>query len=360
MENIQDAVIETVETNGTAIAVQTQEPTPQVQTIFIRPKAQPRPESPKDTPSVIGKVFWKQVPGFREISEAAGYSVVDAFHESGLDWETQKSPMFLADGTPIEDHYAIQRRDNKKVLGYCGNNWKPISNASKFASLSPWLKNHAARIVGVGEINYGEMVTVVLSLNKDMMTVRAGDDLGAFMVITDYSDGRQGAKVNLFTLRLVCTNGMTQKASLQKRQIKHSRHGETNFAGQVSELSGVYAQYLENGEKMKALAGKPINGVQLLEYVKETLPLKTETDKETSKEYLITRSQNVFDDIRSRFESTRYGLGKGTAYDALQAVLEYRNHEQGRSRVTRLDSLLHGPNALASANDLDVAVRMFA
>lgn len=358
---IQDAEFSTVET-GTAIALtgETKEESKvQVQTIHLPEPKQKAERNEGDAPSIIGKVFWRQVPGFREISKEAGSSVVDAFEESGLNWTTSKRPIQVVGGNTIPDTFAICRDDTGRSLGIVGSTWRPIPNATKFAHLEPWLKSGNTRIVGVGEFNGGEKVSVVLEMSRALQEIRVGDEMGAYLIVTDHFDGRRGAAINLFTLRLACTNGMTMKAHLGNAQLRHSRYGEQNFIARLGDLQGVYLQYDKMIENQKLLAQRNVPGqARLLEYVSEAMELKSVV--QDGKQILITRSANVFQDIKSRFESGKYGLGKGTWFDAVQAIAEYRTHGMGRSRVTRLDSLLHGPNALASQRDIQLALEMSA
>lgn len=360
--NVQDAEFATVESNGTELVVASNghaDSAPKIQEIRLPEKKAAKEKTAVDAPSVIGKVFWKQIPGFREIPEEAGKSVVDAFEESGLDWETSKRPIQVVGGGVIPDMFAIYRNDIGKTLGVVGNTWQPVSNAAKFGHLEPWLKSGNARIVGVGEFNQGEKVSVVLQMSNALKVVRPGDDMGAYLIVTDHFDGRRGMLVNLLTLRLVCSNGMTMKASLGRVQLRHSQYGEDRLAANLGDLQGVYGQYLENVENQKLLASRNVPGRQkLLEYVTEAMEFTVKV--ENGSPVLATRSATVFQDIQNRFERKDYGLGKGTWYDAVQAVGEYRNHGMGRSRVTRLDSLLHGPNALASQKDVQLALEMSA
>lgn len=368
MENlhVQDAefsTVETVETSGTELIVSNgngqADSAPKIQEIRLPEKKASKEKTAVDAPSVIGKVFWKQIPGFREIPQEAGYSVEDAFEESGLNWETSKRPIQVVGGDVVPDMFAIYRNDIGKTLGVVGNTWQPVSNAAKFGHLEPWLKSGNARIVGVGEFNGGEKVSVVLQMDNALQTVRPGDDLGAYLIVTDHFDGRRGMLVNLLTLRLMCANGATMKAHLGKVQLRHSQYGEERFAANLGNLQGVYAQYLTNVENQKLLASRNVPGKQkLLDYVTEAMEFSVKM--EDGEPVLATRSATVFRDIQERFERKDYGLGKGTWFDAVQAVGEYRNHGMGRSRVTRLDSLLHGPNALASQRDIQLALQMSA
>lgn len=361
MENlhVQDAEFTTTElvvSNGNG---NQENNSPKIQEIRLPEKKVPKEKTAVDAPSVIGKVFWKQIPGFREIPEEAGHTVVDAFEESGLDWETSKRPIQVVGGDVVPDMYAIYRNDIGKTLGVVGNTWQPVSNAVKFSHLEPWLKSGNARIVGVGEFNEGEKVSVVLQMSNALQVVRPGDDMGAYLIVTDHFDGRRGMLVNLLTLRLMCANGATTKAHLGKVQLRHSQYGEDRLAANLGDLQGVYGQYLANVENQKLLASRQVPGQQkLLEYV--TTAMDFAVKLEDGKPVLATRSATVYEDIRNRFERKDYGLGKGTWFDAVQAVGEYRNHGMGRSRVTRLDSLLHGPNALASQRDIQLALEMSA
>ena len=357
---IQDAEFRTVENNAnneTALIIPSAQPEPNVQTITLRDR---QTKETRKAETVIGERFWnRQVKGFKSISEGAGRSIEDSFAESGMDWETGKEEMYLQDGSPVQNNYAIRRKDTGKVLGICGDVWKPISNAAKFSLLAPYLENDQARIVGVGEINGGEKVTVILQLAGAIAEIRKGDEIGSFLTVTDHFNGRQGLKVNLFSLRLICTNGTTQQTSLGKIQVKHSKHGEKRLESRLTGLEGVRLQIEDTTEKMKLLASRPVpNSAKALEYVTETMGFNLKI--ENGKAVLPTRSENTALAIMGSFESTKYGLGQGSWYDLLQAVAEYRTHRQGQTPETRIDSLLHGPGAIASSRDFELALEMSA
>ena len=352
--NVQDAEFTTVESTAIATASPNNGGT---QTITLRDR---QTKETRKAETIIGERFWnRQVKGFRAISENAGRSVEDAFHESGMDWETTKENTYLQDGSEIPYTYAIRRKDTGKVLGIAGDVWKPISNAAKFSLLAPYLEAEQARIVGVGEINGGEKVTVILQLAGALAEIRKGDEIGSFLTVTDHFNGRQGLRVNLFSLRLVCTNGMTQQTSLGKTQVKHSKHGETRLESRLLGLDNVRLQIEETTNKMRLLASRAVpNSAKAIEYITETMGFNVKL--ENGKAVLPTRSENTALNIMGSFESTKYGLGQGSWYDLLQAVAEYRTHKQGQTPETRIDSLLHGPAATASNRDFELALEMSA
>lgn len=358
VSNVQDAEFSTVEA-GTALTVNghaEQTAAPTVQTITLRDK-QTTEKSHNET--VIGRAIWKQVPGFREISKEAGHRIEDAFAESGMDWQTEKANVYLGDGVQIPETYAIRRLDTGRVLGMCGSTWRPVPNAVKFSLLAPYLDNDLCRIVGVGEVDGGSKVTVVLQISQAIAEIRKGDEIGSFLTVTDHFNGRQGLKVNLFSERLICTNGMTQTATLSRAQIKHSRHGEKRLSHHLADFQNVRKQIIETTEKMELLAQRQIPNVdRAVEYVTRAMDFSAKL--KDGKMVLPTRSENTVRDILSRSERTTFGLGKGTWYDLFQGMAEYRTHVQGRSPETRLDSLLHGPGAVASQRDFDLALEMSA
>ena len=57
----------------------------------------------------------------------------EALKLAGLDWTVEQTPVFMDDGTEIENYKANIRSDDKTVLGIVTNRYKIVQNADAFS-----------------------------------------------------------------------------------------------------------------------------------------------------------------------------------------------------------------------------------
>ena len=61
-------------------------------------------------------------------------TVAEALHLAGLDWTVDKVPLYLADGTIVEDAFANQRSIDNKILGVVGSVYSVVQPIEAFCA----------------------------------------------------------------------------------------------------------------------------------------------------------------------------------------------------------------------------------
>lgn len=86
----------------------------------------------KDTRNTILKRFSMFDGVGLDLTGAKSYD--EALEMSGLDYTADKVPLYLADGTKIENHFGVAKSDNPAcILGIVGNQYHAVGNREAFA-----------------------------------------------------------------------------------------------------------------------------------------------------------------------------------------------------------------------------------
>lgn len=286
----------------------------------------------------------------------------EAIIAAGLDWRVKKIPLdrVLFDGkngetfeAHSEEHFAIVRNTDRKILGTCEGRYKCFTNQECFdfldtvAGPTGELRYHTA-----GSLKGGKVVWMLAKLVNRTFEVVPGDVQDSFLLLSTSHDG-SACIVPMFTpVRVVCANTLAQAMYTKNGKLFKIRHtgNLTNKIEQAQESLGlVVIQQDKYQEVCKYLAGLSMNKAKADSFLKELLPGEA------------TRTENVRTRILELFEG---GMGthipgvRGTAWGMYNAVTEYTNHEKNyrnsgkqKGKDTTADNRLHsiwyGP-----ANDL--------
>jgi phage/plasmid-like protein (TIGR03299 family) len=330
----------------------------------------------------VGTPAWRVNPNFVNIDPTID-KVEDVISAAKLDWDVTKEPLALTDGTVFPDKFALTRTMEvyddktqtmnviKRPLGIVGTNYRPVQNSVKFAWFNEYLATGKVKIESAGVINDGEKVVIVAKMEYPDMEPLPGDAIGKYLMLSDAYDGKNALKVQLFTLRLVCSNGMTRKESTLSRSLRHTKNVNNYFEAAKSQLDHVDQDFSRMMEEFKLLANKPIATDEILKnYVMQVFGF--EPKEKDGKVQLSTRSSNIVDGIvlrhdkqkdaleyvKANFENDKNSLPamRGSYYAAYNAVTEYLNHEYGQNHNNRMDSLLFGTSAGLAKDALQIAL----
>jgi phage/plasmid-like protein (TIGR03299 family) len=264
-----------------------------------------------------------------------GLEVQVALEQSGLDWEVEKVPVFIAGQDArarvrVPGRWGVRRTTDGAALGVVGNTWQPVQNAEGFAVLSDLLAEAGGEvwIESAGALDEGRKVWILARCAAELQI--AGEQYRSYIGFCNGHDGRTAVTAFMTDVRVVCTNtlGYAVGGAERSNQIVRVRHS-TRSVERLSEARHIL------GLRSKRLEELAVMGEWLVEaempdgefelFLEQLMPLDPDTEG--------TPAHTMIGGRREELTSLYYGsenLGpiRGTRWGALQAVTEYADHRR--------------------------------
>ena len=280
----------------------------------------------------------------------------DAMKLAGLDWTCDKQQLFipLGDGFAPVPTWGIVRQSDNAYLGTVGAQYQIIQNKYAFDFVDSLLEaENGSHYESAGALGNGERIWCLAKV-PHTITVAGEDKSEVYLLFTTSHDGSMAATAKMSTVRVVCQNtlNMALSANGSMVRVKHTRDAERRFeqAKRLMEGVGVDAKRLE--DKLNLLALRRMTKESMVSIMDRLFPASKDA------EAITTRRENVLADILRLYESNdrnTFPQIRGTAYNLLNAVTEYTDHER-TARITegRKDYSLaqaRAENALVGTGD---------
>lgn len=272
-----------------------------------------------------------------EVSDLAPFAFQKAI---GLDWEVAKeAPFFgMLETKGTENKRFIVRQDIRAALGYVGEDYAIVQNGELFQFFSDMAEfDLGVKFVAGGSLGQGETVWALARV-PSMRHVLNGDDvLDTFVGVSNGHGGNATLKVDIYTFRKNCSNGMHGLTRTKKGEtvigngwnLKHTTGISDRFAQAQTVLRCIAADHAATVEAAERLAATPatFETVEAIAaHVWGPVPAAKE-GKNANKGRTI--ALNRLADLRNIWNSpTSKGIGtEGTVWTAVNAVTEWAEHE---------------------------------
>lgn len=117
-------------------------------------------------------------------------------------------------------------------------------------------KDNDLTIDRLGSFNGGKKIFALTKLPIEIKPNKAvGDITEAYLVLTESHEHGVGTSVDLYTNRLICTNGMTRKVKQFTKTSNHATQFNTDKISNTLELA--YSQTRELETNLATLANTP-------------------------------------------------------------------------------------------------------
>lgn len=313
------------------------------------------------------------------VNVAEAVSSEHAIKLASLDWKVKKVPlMYDIEGNLREAPgvFGIVRDDTGAMLGSVGSRYEPIQNESGFDFLDSLLQEFGAKYESAGAIYGGCRVWMMARLPEQSFAVTSEDRTEMFALFVTSHDGSSAARLFPTSERVCCSNTLRISVNKGRGQGLSLRH-TGSIKGRVEEAKramGIAVRGAEEfKEQMDVLVRTPLdepeeyfhNVLDAVLDITEAEAMKgadalaaaikvSEAERELARkvyEKRIERRESVLEEILTRYESERCGIGgvRGTAYGSFQAITEEADHGQvfkykGKDKTSRrFESLLEGP-----------------
>lgn len=270
-----------------------------------------------------------------DLAQATTYD--DALSMAGLDYTAEKSPLYLADGTQVQNHFAVVKSDDhSKILGVVGNQYEAVSNRTAFAVADEIVsEGYATYEVGGPSLKSKNVV----DYSKSFLTLRGedfdvGDDtFNSFIVFNNSFDGSTGVQFRVVCMRVVCMNGMVRYLGGIKNQLRINIAHTQSAERRIKEANKIIMQ---RNEEIKAIQREAelftAQGFSRAEFEKEIVPLVlsemklVETDKERERGH--ERIDRVVRDLLQAYNADDVQNYANNAYRVICAISDYESHAE--------------------------------
>lgn len=281
----------------------------------------------------------------------------EAIDAAGLNYQVQKMPIFLKDGTEIKDQYATVRMDNNAPLGVVGSKYTVLQNKDAFSFFDAVVSVKEAMYETAGALGVGERIWLLAKLPGYIKTV--GDDITEkYLLLTNTHDGSGSVQVMLTPIRVVCQNTLNVgiQAGSHKSKIRHTFNMGMKVEEVRKTLGLIQQQFTIFEQATQKLAAVQLTTEAAEAYFKKSLAIVEQEDNRS------TRAQNILEEVSNLFVNGKGATlpgAKDTAWGAFNAIVEYVDHSRGGENLEkRAQSLLFGSGANIKQKAFDEALAL--
>jgi phage/plasmid-like protein (TIGR03299 family) len=185
----------------------------------------------------------------------------EALKIAKLDWQVEQWPISATNGetrVALGEHLANIRSDTRTCLGVVGKGYSPIQN-HELADFATALaeQGDTVKVETAGSIRGGAKVWFML--RGESFSVRGGDELKPYILVSNGHDGGTALRCTPTTIRVVCSNTL--------HAVIGRWNGKVKTAGYVARHSGSMAEKIEEAKAALRLYGDAID--QTRDYIDE-------------------------------------------------------------------------------------------
>lgn len=275
----------------------------------------------------------------------SGMTDNDILKASNLNWQVKTSPLTFGTFGEFKDENkrAAYRADTGTLLDIYGSDRRPFQNADMLKMMRDFVSVAGLELSEIGSIGgHSIWVSADLPVQYDWNIREKGDITKSKLVVKDSHLNNHGLEVFLWSDRLWCRNGQTEKVNSKVAVISHTNGVDVRTAQTV--LAGALCGLKLKEGIMNRLAETTMS---IEECTMLLIDRFGDPDKSVSDQPdIVQKCMKLFrgEGIASS-EITTFN----TAYGALQAVTEYfSHHAKTDSQESRFASMLSGKYAAKS------------
>lgn len=289
--------------------------------------------------------------GFPVGPDLTSEEMLEAAH---LNWTVEKVPAFaVVNGKNVGvDRSALVRSSDNKVLDIVGNKWNPTQNSDAFKFFAEFVKNGNMSMETAGSLKGGQIIWGLAKIN-DSFTLFKDDKVDSYLLFTNPHKFGQAIDVRHTPIRAVCWNTLSLALAGKTDNMVKVSHRKIFDADLVKETLGLASQKLnEYKEVAEFLGSKKFTEKKLVKYFGDVFPVLT--SKKDSHKKLSLSADRCLKIIENQPGAE---FGKGTYWQAFNAVTYLLDHLIGRSADNRLTSSWFGANKSVKLDALELATK---
>lgn len=276
-------------------------------------------KTPVETPQII-------LPNQRQSTFATlgsevrtAVTVEEALNLGNLNYEVEKRPIFLADGTPIEGRYATTRISDNFVYDIVSNQYTIVQNKDAFDFIN--YMSEDIQFEKVGETKSG-MIYLIASLEPINIL---GDTYQPHLCFRNSHNGKFQLSVTICPLRIVCQNqfNVCFKESPNTINIRHSSQANRKLQEASHILKGTADYMRELNSQAEKWANIHISNEQIEKVLLELFPI----DVENMKDYQINRIEEQRILLKNAYNCNDNQNFKNTMWGMINAYSDFITHK---------------------------------
>lgn len=288
----------------------------------------------------------------------------EAIIHAGLDWHVLREQVFFGNKlAEFPNRYALVRDSDMKPLEIVSNEYEILQNRDAFKFFDPAIESGMARYEAAGSLRGGKVVWILADLLRHS-TIRPGDDVKRYLLLTNSHGDNRAIKVMITSIRVVCMN--TLEAAVMggtANKIRHSGNVEGKLEEVQEMMEMVDKEFEAREETYRAMTKIELTGEIVNEFLDALFPTPEYTEKMKRTIERIERDRsNVKHLITDGNGQEKVGRGApATLWDLYNASIEHNDYYAGaKSKDRAAYSLLGMGNvfrntAIEAANDIIAA-----
>ena len=282
-------------------------------------------------------------------------TVEEMIEAAGISWGVRKSPLFYeVDGETINSgKYALLRDTDNRILDTVSDSWEPCQNSDAFAIFEEFVDRGELEMHTAGSLKDGQIVWGLAKM-KEQFALFNDDVTEQYLLLVNPHKFGQGIHVRSTPIRVVCNNTLSFSLG-QHSDVKSTQNHRNAFdVDAMKQAIGIAKDKFETyQEAAQLLSRKRFNVVTLEEYFAEIFPGYSAKETSGEKIQLSRAAERAIEVVE---EQPGAEFGKGTWWQAFNAVTYLSDHELGRNPDSRLRSAWFGINKDRKNNALQKAV----
>lgn len=265
-----------------------------------------------------------------------GATVQQMMKAAKVDWTIEKRPLAFVDGDlthHFDNHFALVRNTDKKVMDVCGNRYIPCQNKSFFDFADDVVKKGHASWDSMGSLSDGRIVFGLAKLEAGFK-LPGNDHVGGYLFLgVPHIQGRSVIARVTFK-RDVCNNTITVALRLGQNgvgnvfRMNHRNEFNTVQREKAEQVIGLAKEQVkEFGDQAKHLHKTRMDEGEATAVIAKTF----QPDWDGAKDKLSPKMKAIMDAY-----TNAPGAQPGTAWGALNAVTYFTDHVASRSEDKRI------------------------
>jgi len=271
--------------------------------------------------------------------------------KAGLDWTVDKYPTYCeVDGQKvITADQALVRSSDKSILSVVSDDWKPVQNETAFEFFNEFVMEGDMEMHTAGSLQSGKLVWALAKV-KDSFEILGGDRVDSYLLFSNPHVYGKSIDIRFTPVRVVCNNTLNLSLAGKNDLMVRLNHRRSFDPELVKQTLGIAKNKMGTYKEMaEFLSSKNFSVDSLNNYLKEVFPSLTKKDNS-----VMSRPAEQALAVLETQPGAEFG--KGTFWQAFNAVTYTTDHLLGHSQETRLQSAWYGSNRQRKIVALEKAV----
>lgn len=285
----------------------------------------------------------------------------EAMELAGLNTTVKKEPIYLTDGTKIDDFVATVRQEDRKTLGIVTDQYQVFQNNEAFSFLDELIQDGIMKYESAFSLKGGKKITLLARL-PSFDTIAENDHLLRYIMFSTTHDGSGSIICCPTSVRVVCANTQrvaewTSKSRGHLFSIRHSGNLDSKLKVAQQYLSQFDKAFTLYKDASQTLVKEKFSKTQVKEYLQKLFPIpdKSEDNKITRWNTKMTQILNSID------QTNQLGSIRGSWWSLFNGVTGWVDHEmtsKGRDNRARMENRFLSVSNGNKANLKDTAFKL--